>query len=140
MNTFNIKEVGRELEKTLKEELSPNSVIRFTIDVQIPEFLRGDKLGFYNSIIQLCTYLNRYIIDLNIDIKLLKVGQYGSEVKLKIDIRGSHPDIQVKSAFANFRQDHINSLLKVLPYPTKFSHGDLWLRFSFFMTFQYSGQ
>lgn len=140
METFNIKEAGKELERTLKEELGQGNVVRLSIDVQIPCVLRGDKQGFYNAIIQICSYLNRYIIDLNIDIELLKLGQHENEVKLNVDIRGSHQDKKVISAFVNFRLDHINNLRKVLPYPTKFSHGDLWIDFSFLMTFLYSGQ
>lgn len=140
METFNIREAGSELEKTLQEELGSGSVIRLTIDVQIPQFLRGDKQGFYNSIIKLCAYLNRYIVDLNIDIELLKIEQYAREVKLNVNIRGSHQDKQVILTFVNLRHDDLNSLLEILPYPTKFSHGDLWLHLSFFMTFQFSGQ
>jgi CheY-like chemotaxis protein len=140
METFNIKEAGKELERTLKEELGPGNLVRLTIDVQIPEFLHGDKKGFYNSIIQICAYMNRDIVDLNIDIELLKLGQFVSEVKLNVTIRGSHADKEAISAFVDFRQDRISSLLKVLPYPTKFSYGDLWLDFSFLMTFQYSGE
>jgi CheY-like chemotaxis protein len=139
MEIFNIKEAGRELEKKLRE-LGSGSTVRLTTDVQIPEFLQGDKQGFHNSIMQVCTYLIRYIVDLNIDIELLKHEQYTSEVRLNVHIRGSHQDKQVIQAFVYFGKDPIDSLLKALPYPTKFSHGDLWLHFSFFITFQHAAQ
>jgi CheY-like chemotaxis protein len=91
-------------------------------------------------IVQICAYLDRYITDVDIDIELLQLGQHASEVKLKVNIKGSHPDKHVILAFVRLRQDDIISLLKALPYPTKFSHGDPWLHFSFFISFFYSGQ
>jgi CheY-like chemotaxis protein len=140
MEIFNIKEAGRELEKKLRE-LGSGSIVRLTTDVQIPEYLQGDKQGFHNSILQICTYL-RYIADLNIDvdIELLRPEQHPSEVRLNVHIRGSHQEKQVIQAFVYFGQDPIDSLLKALPYPTKFSHGDRWLHFSFLITFQHAAQ
>lgn len=138
MEDFNIKEAANELEKVLKKELGAKSIVRFTIDVQIPEYLNGDKQGFYNSILQICTYLNRYIIDLSIDIELFKAGPHVSEVRLIIDVRGSNPDKYVMQKFFRLRQNESLDLLKILPYPTRFFYRDMWACFSFSMTF--SGQ
>ena len=140
METFNINEAGKELETALKQKFGSGSPVSLTIDIQIPEFVAGDRQGFFNSIIQICTCLNKHIADLNIDIKLSRIEQYSSEVKLSVDVRGSHHDGQVILSFINMRHNHIRRLVKSLPYSTLFSHGDLWLHFSFVMTFQHSGQ
>jgi CheY-like chemotaxis protein len=140
MENFNIKEAGSELEKILKKELGTGGTVRLTIDVQIPEYLRGDKLGFHSSIIQIYSHLNKYIINLSIDIELLKASQYVGQVRLNINVMGFNPQKQIMREFFTLRQNETYDLLKVLPYPTTFTQQDKWACFSFSMTFHYSAQ
>jgi len=135
MVEFNIKETGNDLLRIL-ETVPGRNKYQLTIDVLIPEILKGDKRGLCNSVVLICQYLNRKVISLLVDIELLKGGQSGSSVKLNIDVKGLSPAGGLIPSLNTFRESDIEVLHASLPYKTVFSRNESYVRFSFSMIFQ----
>jgi CheY-like chemotaxis protein len=136
MAEFNIKETGNDLLRILEEVLGSRNTYQLTIDVLIPEILKGDKRGLCNSIALICQYLNGHVLRLLVDIELLKGGQSGSSVKLNIDVKGVSPEGVLTQSLNTFREAEIDVLLAHLPDKTVFHRSESYVRFSFSMIFQ----
>lgn len=142
MVKFNIKETGNDLLRILEKVLGSRNTYQLTIDVLIPEILKGDKRGLCNSIVLICDFLNQNVLRLLVDIELLKGDQCGSAVKLNIDVKGLSPAGGSIQSLNTFSEAEIELLHARLPYRTAFHRSDLYVRFSFSMIFQcpYSGK
>ena len=114
MVEFNIKETGNDLLRILEKVLGSRNTYQLTIDVLIPEILKGDKRGLCNSVVLICQYLNRNVISLLVDIELLKGGQSGSSVKLNIDVKGLSPAGGLIPSLNTFSESEIE-VLHALP-------------------------
>jgi CheY-like chemotaxis protein len=136
MVEFNIKEIGNDLLRILEKELGSRNTCQLTVDVLIPEILKGDKRGLCNSVVLICQYLNRNALGLLVDIELLRGGQSGNSVKLNIDVKGLSPGGELIQSLNTFREAEIEALQARLPYKTVFYQSDLYVRFSFSMIFQ----
>jgi CheY-like chemotaxis protein len=136
MVEFNIKETGNDLLRILEKELGSRNTCQLTVDVLIPEILKGDKRGLCNSVVLICQYLNRNALGLVVDIELLRGGQSGSSVKLNIDVKGLSLEGELIQSPNTFREEDIEVLHARLPYKTIFHRSELYVRFSFSMVFQ----
>jgi CheY-like chemotaxis protein len=139
MVEFNVREIGNEMVKILEKELGPRTLFRVTIDVVIPENLRGDKDGLCNSIIEICRCLNAKIARLVVDIEMLRADQFSEFIAVSIDIKASNSDYSTLDPVVALGHDAIGRLLAGLPYATSYAKSDISARFNFQMTFQYSG-
>jgi CheY-like chemotaxis protein len=134
MVEFNIKKAGNELLKILETKLGSKNTCRLSVDVQIPTRLKGDKQGLYESVVSICEYLNGELTNLLVDIELLKVNEFARFLKLNIDVRGSNGN----RTSLELNQKDIDGVLKSLPYPTFCFSSELYVCFSFKMTFETS--
>src|SRR5688500_8113521 len=116
MVEFNIKETGNDLLRILEKELGSRKTCQLTVDVLIPEILKGDKRGLCNSIVLICQYLNRNALSLLVDIELLRGEQSGSSVKVNIDVKGLSPGGGLIQSLNTFREAEIEALQARLPY------------------------
>jgi CheY-like chemotaxis protein len=138
MVKFNIKETGNDLLRILEKVLGSRNRCQLTVDVLIPEILKGDKSGLCNSIVLICQYLNHNAVSLLVDIELLRGEQSGSSVKVNVDVKGLSPEGRLIQSTNSDRESEIELLHARLPYKTVFYQSDLSVRFSFSMIFQYT--
>jgi CheY-like chemotaxis protein len=136
MVEFNIKETGNDLLRILEKVLGSRNLCQLTVDVLIPEILKGDKRGLRNSVVLICQFINRNLSSLFIDIELSKGGQFDSSVKLNIDVKGLSPGGRLIQSVNTFSETEIDVLRAHLPYKTVFYRSELYVRFSFSMIFQ----
>lgn len=131
MVVFNIRQTGNELLKILERELRPKNIVRLTVDVLIPEVIRGDKQGLCKSILSICKYLDNSVLDLLVDIEFLRLARYSESIILNIDVKGSAP-----GSLAMPTLHALDTLVSRLPYNTTYSNSAKSVRFVFRMTFQ----
>jgi CheY-like chemotaxis protein len=136
MVEFNIKETGNDLLRILEKVSGSRNTYQLTVDLLIPEILKGDKSGLCNSVILICQYLNRRVLSLLVHIELLKGDQSGSSVKLNIEVKGLSPIGGLIPSLNTFTQAEIEVLQACLPCKTLFYRTELYVRFSFSMIFQ----
>jgi CheY-like chemotaxis protein len=136
MVEFNIKETGNDLLRILEKALGSRNICQLTVDVLIPEILKGDKRGLCNSIVLICQYMNRNVSGLLVDIELLKGGQSGSSINLSIDVKGLSPGGGLNQSLDTFSETEIEILQARLPYKTVFHRSESYVCFSFSMIFQ----
>jgi CheY-like chemotaxis protein len=136
MVEFNIRETGNDLLRNLEKVLGSTNTCQLTVDVLIPEILKGDKHGLCNSVVLICQYLNRNLSSLLVDIELLKRRQSGNSVKLNIDVKGFSPGGRLIQSVNTFSETEIEVLRAHLPYKTVFYRSELYVRFSYGMIFQ----
>jgi CheY-like chemotaxis protein len=135
MVTFNIRETGNELLRTLEKELRSPRDCSLTIDMLIPDVLKGDKAGLCTSILLICQYLNPKLINFSVNIELSKATHSGESLHVKIDVNGFSNTRETTQQFLSIPQAEVDAFLSRLPYPTMFSINDVSVRFSFTMPF-----
>src|SRR5688500_890553 len=136
MVEFNIRETGNDLLRILEKVLGSRNTCHLTVDVLIPDILKGDKRGLRNSVVLICQYLNRNVSGLLVEIELLKGSQSGSSIKLNVDVKGLSPGGGLIQSPNTFREAEIEVLQAHLPYKTVFHRRESYVRFSFSMIFQ----
>jgi CheY-like chemotaxis protein len=136
MVEFNIRETGNDLLRILEKVLGSRNTCHLTVDVLIPDTLKGDKRGLRNSVVLICQYLNRNVSGLLVDIELWKESQSGSSIKLNIDVKGLRPGAGLIQSLNLFREAEIEVLHARLPYKTVFHRSELYVRFSFSIILQ----
>jgi CheY-like chemotaxis protein len=135
MVTFNIRETGNELLRILEKELLSRYECRLSIDLLIPDVLKGDKDGLCSSILQICRCLDGKLLNASVNIELSKVSHPDDSLLVKIDIKGITDNRKSTQQFAQVDRTDIDTLLGCLSYPTTFSANGLSIRFSFTMLF-----
>jgi CheY-like chemotaxis protein len=135
MVTFNIRETGNELLKVLEDVPQSSFEYRLTIDVLIPDLLKGDKDGLCKSIARICRCLRSKLQNVLVNIELSKVSRSGEVLNVKIDIKAiSYHRESTQQPLLLHRMD-VDWLLASLAYPTTFSANESIVSFGFSMIF-----
>jgi CheY-like chemotaxis protein len=135
MVTFNIRETGNELLRALEKELRSPRDCGLTIDMLIPDVLKGDKNGLCASILLICQYLNPKLLNFCVNIELSKATHSGESLQVKIDVNGFSNTSETTQQFLRIPQVDVDAFLASLTYPTTFSVNEIYVRFSFTMPF-----
>lgn len=135
MVTFNIRETGNELLRILEKELQSRYECSLTIDLLIPDVLKGDKDGLSSSVLQICQCLDSKLLNPSVNIELSKVSQSGDSLHVKIDVKGITSKSETTHEFFRIHRIDIDALLGRLSYPTTFSANGQYVQFSFTMLF-----
>lgn len=135
MVTFNIRETGSELLGVLAKELLSSSECRLTIDLLIPDILRGDKEGLCRSVLLICKCLDSMLLNSSVNIELSRTSHSSKSLTIKIDVRGSNKKRETTRHFLINYGKEIDTLLARLPYPTTFSANGIYIAFTFSMLF-----
>jgi CheY-like chemotaxis protein len=137
MVTFNIRDTGNELLRTLEKELRSPRDCSLTIDMLIPDVLKGDRDGLCTTILLICQYLNPKLLNFSVNIELSKATHSGESLHVKIDVNGFSYTKESTQQFLRIPQEDVDAFLASLSYPTTFSVNDIYVRFSFTMPFLY---
>jgi len=135
MVTFKIRETGNELLEILEKELRAPGECRLTIDVLIPDVLKGDREGLYTSIALISQYLNRKLQECSVHIELSRETHSGESLRVKINVKGITLKEESTQHFLRVDGSDVKAFLSTLPYPTTFFANGIFVRFSFTMLF-----
>lgn len=135
MVKFNIRETGNALLGLLEKELLSTSECRLTIDLLIPDLLRGDKEGLCASVVLICKCLNSKLLTSSVNIELSRASHSGESLNIKIDVRGGNKKRVMAQQFLIDYGKEIDALLAQLLYPTTFYANGTYVGFTFSMMF-----
>ncbi len=135
MMTFNIRETGNELLRILEKDLRWSRECRLTIDLLVPDVLKGDRDRLITSILLICQCLDSKPLDSSINIELSIASHSSDSLNVKIDVKGISNKRETTQQFLRTHRVEVDALLARLPYPTMFSANGVYVRFSFNMLF-----
>ncbi|MBS1509034.1 MAG: response regulator [Bacteroidetes bacterium] len=134
MGDFDLAETCNSLIRSLEKELGSKSILRLSLDVQLPNRIIGDQEGLRSSIVQICEFLTSHLINGLVDIEIVKTGQHNGSITLTVEVRGSDSSNEEKRAMKALSEMNMN-WLSTMPYKTSFSIHHEFYHFSFRMTF-----
>jgi CheY-like chemotaxis protein len=135
MVVFNIRETGNELLRVLEKELRPGSQCILTIDLLIPDVLKGDKDGLSRSILLICRYLDSRSRGTSLKIEISRASPSGEPLNLEIDVKGIYDKRETTQQFEHALRMEVDGLVATFPSLTTVSVSELSICFNFIMPF-----
>jgi CheY-like chemotaxis protein len=96
--SFELRSACNELTKELNSLVDKTNLLRFSVDIQLPDKLNGELQSLSRSIRKVTTYLSQTLVNGIIEIELFMHGLSGSTVSVRVSICGQglwrpHPEL-----------------------------------------------
>src|SRR5690606_17081849 len=123
-NTFSLREVCNRLIKELNNSDQTASIIRISVEIEVPDHLEGNAEEFESRLKAVCTWLARNIINGIINVSIQLIAEQAQRVSLVIAISACHSQGNLERATAHPRRANdellstVSSGLKGLRIPS----------------------